>query len=153
MPDPLRNTGDVPTFDDYPAPAPGEQELSASDSRSPIGEDSREIYGAYRNLNTAAERIGSTVGNAVGAVRRRLQVVPKRIDEAKDRLSEAGGDMREDVRAAAIEWRETAEHRLSQVRDQARRYANEKPFQVLAGAAVLGFVIGAGLRIWRSRDE
>jgi len=152
MPDPLRNTGDVPTFDNYPAPAPGEQ-VSAAASGGPIGDDSREPYGAGSNLNAAAERIGSTVGNAVGAVRRRLRVVPRRMDEAKDRLSEAGGDMREDVRAAAIEWRETAERRLSQARDQARRYANEKPFQVLAGAAVLGFVIGAGLRIWRSRDE
>ena len=153
MPDPLRNTGDVPTFDNYPAPAPGEQELSTSASGGPIGDDSHKPYGAGSNLNATAERIGSTVGNAVGAVRRRLRVVPRRMDEAKDRLSEAGGDMREDVRAAAIEWRETAERRLSQARDQARRYANEKPFQVLAGAAVLGFVIGAGLRIWRSRDE
>jgi len=153
MPDPLRNTGDVPTFDNYPAPAPEEQEFSASKLGEPIGEDSRQPYGTDSNLNATAERIGSTVGNAVGAVRRRLQVVPGRIDEAKERLSEAGGDMREDVRAAAIEWKETAERRLSQARDQARRYANEKPFQVLAGAAVLGFVIGAGLRIWRSKDE
>ena len=153
MPDPLRNTVDVPTFDNYPAAAPEEQDLSASALGGPVVEDSRQGYGANSNLNATAERIGSTVGNAVGAVRRRLQVVPGRIDEAKERLSEAGGDMREDVRAAAIEWREAAERRLSQARDQARRYANEKPFQVLAGAAVLGFVIGAGLRIWRSGDE
>ena len=153
MPDPLRNTGDIPTFDNYPAPAPQEQQVSPLATDGPIGEDSRQAYGADSNLDATAERIGSTVGNAVGAVRRRLQVVPKRIDEAKERLSEAGGDMREDVRAAAMEWRETAERRLSQVRDTARRYADEKPFQVLAGAAVLGFVIGAGLRIWRARDE
>src|SRR5438034_6420515 len=107
MPDPLRNTGDVPTFDNYPAPAPEEQDLSASALGGPIVEQSRKSYGADSNLNATAERIGNTVGNAVGAVRRRLQVVPGRIDEAKERLSEAGGDMREDVRAAAIEWRET----------------------------------------------
>lgn len=146
MPEPLRSTGDIPRYDTYPAPTPGEP-LSSLPPDEPIPELER-----GSNLNAAAERIGSAVGGAVGAVRRRLQVVPRRIDEAKERLSETGGDVRADVRAAAAEWKETAHRRLTDARFQVRRYANEKPIQVIGAAALLGFGIGIGLRIWRWRN-
>jgi len=143
MPEPLRKTGDIPRYDTYPAPSPAEPE-----------EQLRPGYAAEleagNNLNTRAERIGNAVGSAVGAVRQRLQVVPRRIDQAKERLSETGEDVRADVRAAATELKENAQRRLSDARSHARRFATEKPIHVIGTAALLGFGIGAGLRFWRS---
>jgi len=146
MAEPLRTTGDVPRYDTYPAPAAAEPEPLL-----PAGHVAGELESGS-NLNAKAERIGNAVGSAVGAVRRRLQVVPRRIDQAKERLTETGGDVREDVRAAAAELRDTAQARLSNARFQVRRYANENPMHVIGGAALLGFAIGVGLRIWRWRN-
>lgn len=146
MPEPVRTTGDIPRYDTYPAPSPAEPEAALLPGHPPAELESGS------SLNVRAERIGNALGNAVGAVRRRLQVVPRRIDEAKERLTETGGDVRDDVRAAAAEWKETAQRRLSDARFQVRRYANEKPIHVIGAAAILGFAIGIGLRIWRSRN-
>lgn len=146
MAEPLRTTGDVPRYDTYPAPAPAEPEAML-----PLNPVAGELEGGS-NLNTKAERIGNAVGSAVGAVRRRLQVVPRRIDQAKERLTETSGDIRDDVRAAAAELRETAQARLANARFQLRRYAHEKPLHVIGGAAILGFAIGVGLHLWRSRN-
>lgn len=146
MPEPLRSTGDTPRYDTYPSPAPGEPEAMLPSSHV-AGE-----LESGSNLNARAERIGNALGSAVGAVRRRLQVVPRRIDEAKERLTETGGDVRDDVRAAATEWKETAQRRLADARYQVRRYTNEKPIHVIGAAAMLGFAIGVGLRIWRWRN-
>ena len=153
MPDPLRSTGDIPTYDSYPAPTVGEPGVGGSAAGVRISNVSRVGSETGGNLSATAERVGNAIGNAVGSMRRRLQLVPRRIDEAKERLTEAGGDMREDMRAAAAEWKETAQRRVSEARIQVRRYANEKPFHIVAGAAVLGMAIGVGLRIWRWRNE
>jgi ElaB/YqjD/DUF883 family membrane-anchored ribosome-binding protein len=146
MAEPLRTTGDVPRYDTYPAPAPAEPEAML-----PASHVAGELESA-NSLNARAERIGNAVGSAVGAVRRRLQVVPRRIDQAKERLSETGGDVRDDVRAAAAELRDTAQASLNNARFQVRRYANEKPMHVIGAAAIVGFAIGVGLRIWRWRN-
>jgi ElaB/YqjD/DUF883 family membrane-anchored ribosome-binding protein len=153
MPDPLRKTGDIPTYDSYPAPSVQEPGVGKALYDQPLEDIGRPESQTARKLNATAERVGNAIGNAVGAVRRRLEVVPRRIDEAKERLSEAGGDMREDVRAAAAEWKQTAQRRLTDARIQARSYAYEKPFHVVGAAAALGLAVGVGLRIWRSRNE
>ena len=148
MQEPLRSTGEVPTYDTYPAPAQDEPPLA----RSPLDQ-----AGPYprpgSNLNRTALRIGNAVGNAVGTVRRRLQLVPRRMDQAKERLTETGGDLRDDIRAAATDMRDTAQHRIYEARLKARQFANEKPLHVVGAAAVAGFAIGVGLRIWRWRRE
>jgi ElaB/YqjD/DUF883 family membrane-anchored ribosome-binding protein len=148
MPETLRRTGEIPTFDNYLEPAQEEPILgrSALPQAAPYAQPES-------TLNSTAERIGSAVGSAVGTVRRRLQVVPRRMDEAKGRLRETGGDVRDDIRAAAKDLKETAQHRLFEARVRARRYANEKPFQVVGAAAIAGFAIGVGLRIWRWKRE
>jgi ElaB/YqjD/DUF883 family membrane-anchored ribosome-binding protein len=148
MQEPLRRTGDIPPYDDYPAPSQEEPIPGRSALRQATPYAQPES-----TLNSTAERIGNAVGSAVGTVRRRLQVVPRRMDEAKERLSETGGDVRDDLRAAAKDLKETAQHRLFEARVRARRYANEKPFHVVGAAAIAGFAIGVGLRIWRWKRE
>lgn len=148
MPEPLKSTGDIPTYDSYPAPSLDEPSLGSPRMAEPAAR-----LGTRNNLNAAAERFGSTVGGAVGAVRRRLQVMPRRVDEAKERFTETGAEVRDDVRAAAVEWKESAQRRLYEARVKARRYVNEQPFQVLGAAVFAGFALGVGLRLWRWRHE
>ncbi|MCI0352717.1 MAG: hypothetical protein L0Z53_25125 [Acidobacteriales bacterium] len=147
MQEPLKKTGDIPTNDSYPAPSPAEQDLGASVPAS-AASGRRE-----RNLKASAEQIGSVVGSAVGAVRRQLQVIPRRLDEAKERLTESGGDLRDDMRAAANEWKESARQKIYETRLKTRHYVNENPLQVVGAAALAGFALGVGLRIWRWRRE
>jgi ElaB/YqjD/DUF883 family membrane-anchored ribosome-binding protein len=75
------------------------------------------------------------------------------MDEAKERLSETGGDLRDDMRAAASDLKETAQQRMFEARLRARRYINENPLQVVGGAAVAGLALGMALRIWRWSRE
>ena len=149
MAEPLKSSGDIPTYDTYPAPAPDEQLIG----RSTL--DQAAAYARPENgrLNATAERIGSAVGSAVGTMRRGLHVVPRRVDEARERLGEAGGDLRDDIRAAAGELKENAQHRLFEARLRARRYANEKPLHVVGAAAFAGLALGAALRIWRRNRD
>jgi ElaB/YqjD/DUF883 family membrane-anchored ribosome-binding protein len=148
MSEPLRRSGDIPTYDSYPAPAPDEPAITKSALRqaAPYAQPKS-------SLNATAQRIGSAVGSAVSTMRRGLHVVPRRMDEAKERLSETGGDLRDDMRAAASDLKETAQQRMFEARLRARRYINENPLQVVGGAAVAGLALGMALRIWRWSRE
>jgi ElaB/YqjD/DUF883 family membrane-anchored ribosome-binding protein len=148
MQEPLRRTGDIPEFDSYPAPVPGEEPVIG---RFPLDHELPPARSG--RLNATAERIGSAVGSAVGTMRRGLHVMPRRVGEARERLSETGGDLREDALAAAIDLKETAQQRIFEARLRTRRYMNENPFQVVAAAAGAGFAIGVALRIWRWKRE
>ena len=143
MQEPLRKTGDIPEFDSYPAPALEEPVIGSTrlDHELPSARSER--------LNATAERIGSMVGSAVGTMRRGLHVMPRRMDEAKERLSETGEDLRQDIRAAATDVRDTARQRIFEARLKTRHYVNENPFQVVGAAALAGFAVGVALRIWR----
>lgn len=147
MQEPLRKTGDIPTYDSYPAPAPGEENLDAPIPA--VAEPERR----ERSLRASAEQLGSVVGSAVGTVRRRLQLLPRRLDETKERLTETGSDLRDDVRAAAYEWKESTRQTIFEARLKTRRYLNENPLQVVGAAALAGFALGVGLRIWRWRRD
>jgi ElaB/YqjD/DUF883 family membrane-anchored ribosome-binding protein len=147
MQEPLRRTGDIPEFDSYPAPAAGEPVIG----RTPL---ERELPPARSaRMNATAARIGNAVGSAVGTMRRGLHVMPRRVDEAKERLSETGEDLRHDIRAAATDLKDTARQRIFEARLRARRFVDEKPIHVVGAAALAGFALGVGLRIWRWSRE
>lgn len=104
-------------------------------------------------LSATAERIGSAVGSAVGTMRRGLHVMPRRMDAAKERLTETKEDLRQDISAAASDFRDTARQRIFEARVKTRHYVNEKPFHVVGGAALTGFALGVALRIWRWKRD
>ena len=157
MPDPLHNSGDIPRFDPYPV------EKIASEGGVaefvPIGLSPARELPAYTvenrvnpALNQAAEKIGTFLGTAVRIVKsmpQQLQGVPRNIAYLSECLREKSGELREDASEAAHELRQNAEARL----EQARQYAYEKPFHVIAGIAGLAFCAGVALRIWRSSLE
>jgi len=164
MQDPLHSSGDVPRFDTYPAPAPEEVASQRSIGVSmPIGlNPARELpanitsQGLNPALNQTAEKIGTLLGTAVRIVKsmpQRLQTVPRNVSSMRERLREKSGELREDASEAAQELRHNAQVRMQQAREQARQFAYEKPFHVIAGIAGLAFCAGIALRIWRSSLE
>jgi ElaB/YqjD/DUF883 family membrane-anchored ribosome-binding protein len=166
MPDPLHSSGDIPRFDSYPAPAPEEFASESGVGASlPIGlSPARELPASTMAshervnpaLNQTAEKIGALLGTAVRIVKsmpRQLQAVPQNVSSMGERLREKSGELREDASEAARELRQNAEARLQLAREQARQYAYEKPFHVIAGIAGLAFCVGVALRIWRSSLE
>jgi ElaB/YqjD/DUF883 family membrane-anchored ribosome-binding protein len=124
-----------------------------------------------RRLNEAAAKIGQAAGKTTATVRelpRRTDVSPatkstvgSKVEEIKGRVSEAA----EQAQQAVSDTYDRAKAQASRSYNQARRQAadtvqstrfrvrhimHEYPFHVIAAAAVIGFVAGVALRIWRS---
>src|SRR5512146_2173310 len=140
-------------------PVPGTQVPEPASSMMPPRLDpDRELPPAdvQRNarLHETAETIGAAVGSAVESVRelpRRLQrELPRRMQDMKQRFTVIRGRTSQDASAAAAEWKQTAQHKVSQARHRAEYLAHEYPIHVIVGAAVTAFVIGFALRVWRS---
>lgn len=105
-------------------------------------------------VDTAAQAVGSAVGQAVQTVRDlpdrlRLQ---QRVKEMKQRFTLIRGRAQEDARDKAQELKDKAGETWADTRTRAARLAHQYPFGVLAAAAGLGVVLGVALRIWRDRD-
>jgi ElaB/YqjD/DUF883 family membrane-anchored ribosome-binding protein len=167
MAEPLRRTPDTPNFDTYPAPTPSAERIL------PAGNPGDE------RLNEAAEQIGATVGKAVRVVRQvpeqigtlkdRFTVIRGRGQDAatekarelKDiagekarELRDAAGEKARELRDAAgqraLELRRAAGEQLYRARRRVDYVASEYPLQVILGAAGVAFLLGVGLRVWRS---
>jgi hypothetical protein len=111
--------------------------------RQPVGLLPAESTSGSR-LNHTAERVGSAVGNAIGAVRHLPEQLRQRFRVIRGGAAE---------RAPAVRGRRaegtvaTAQRRLARAREIPREY----PIQVILGAMGAAFVLAATLRIWRSR--
>lgn len=134
-----------------PPPGPGPVPVTTAPEQAPIHAE-RELPPAPVErgagpLNEAAERVGILVGVAV----ERARELPRRLSELKQRFIIIRGRKTEDVSVAAAQYRRDAERKLRQARNRAEFLANEYPVQVIAGIAAAAFVLGFGLRIWRSK--
>ena len=116
-------------------------------------------------MQEMAERIGGALGTAVrhargvpGRVRGGLELVRGRVAErasqATSQVSEASSQYKEQLKDRASEkfadWNDAARRGASQARQQAERIRAEYPLQVMIGLAAAFFVIGFGIRLWRS---
>jgi ElaB/YqjD/DUF883 family membrane-anchored ribosome-binding protein len=101
-------------------------------------------------LNSAAENIGSAVGNAVENARTRLQEMKERFTVIRGRaqreLSTKAGDV-------ADELKQQAQRTVSDARTRAEHLARRNPLGSIAAAAALGFVMGIVLRLWRDHAD
>src|ERR1051326_332059 len=148
MPKPLRSSADVPEFDTYPA---GVARI----------EPERELPPAMNpRLERNASKVGSAVGGAVATVRelpKRFQELPDRMNELGKQVKQRASELRDDARQSMEEIGGKVRQKFGQAREraaampgQAREISRQKPFHVIAGAAIVAFCIGVGLRIWRS---
>jgi ElaB/YqjD/DUF883 family membrane-anchored ribosome-binding protein len=101
-------------------------------------------------LNSAAENIGSAVGNAVENARTRLQ-------EMKQRFTVIRGRAKEDISTKATEvaedLKDQAQRTAVEARTRAERLARQDPFRFIMMAAAVGVVLGIMLRIWRDHAD
>lgn len=155
MAKPLHHSSDVASFDTYPSgPELGgdpNRLLPEETESSPM-----EHYGA---------QLGSAAGQAVVALRRAQQkvlditaekkatvtnIASARIQEIRDEAANRGEEWSIALRERASEWRRQARNAIYRARLRAREVKKQDPVHVVVGAGILGVVIGAGLRIWRS---
>lgn len=165
MAKPLHRSSDVASFDTYPAD-PVEPGLAQDPDRLlPEEGDSSALdeYGA---------QLGSAAGQAVLAFRRaqqrvkdltrekkasvteiattRMQQVREEATRLREESGKRGEEWRRVLRERAGEWRRQTKNGIYRARLRAREIQNDRPLQVVAGAAAAGVVIGAVLRIWRA---
>jgi ElaB/YqjD/DUF883 family membrane-anchored ribosome-binding protein len=125
-----------------------------------------------RTLNEAAAKIGRAAGKTTATVRelpRRTDnvssttktAVSSKVEDIKDRVSQAADQAQQSVSEAYDRARTQANRSYNQARRQAadtvqsarfriRHIMHEYPFHVIATAALMAFVAGVALRIWRS---
>ena len=161
----LHRSSDVASFDTYPAD-PAEPGLAQDPDRllpEEAESSSLEQYGS---------QLGSAAGQAVLAFRRAQQrvkdlarekkasvteIASARVDQVRDQTAtlrqetaRRGEEWRRALSERAGEWRRQARNGIYRARLRAREIQNDRPLQVVAGAALAGLVIGAVLRIWRA---
>jgi ElaB/YqjD/DUF883 family membrane-anchored ribosome-binding protein len=161
MPIPRRSSGDIPRYGSYPSPSP--EELAGIPPGSQLPEHasiSRVRRMSDTEMNATAERIGNAIGSAVDTVRnlpRRMQRVPQRIQAIRDRITgevkHKSGEFAEDARESFEQFKSNAQMRVRQARERSARFANERPFAVIASVAAIAFIAGVSLRLWRSYSD
>ncbi len=126
-----------------------------------------------------AEQIGAMLGRAVGGVRgfpdrvrKGIHVIKGQAREQAGSATDAASDLaqsvterissfRQGAAQTAAQWKEKASERSGQLnqvagqriadaRSRAMRATRENPIQIIIGLAAASFVIGVGLRLWRS---
>lgn len=101
-------------------------------------------------LNSAAENIGSAVGNAVESARTRLQEMKQRFTVIRGRTQR---DLSTKASEVAEDLKDQAQHTVIRARTRAELLARRNPFAFIAAATAIGFVFGIVLRIWRDHAE
>ncbi len=127
------------------------RDQSAAASYSEPGELPKAL--PQSKIHAAAERVGDTLGGAVGKVKE----LPARLQEMKDRFTVIRGRAQRDLSNRAEEiaddLKQQAQLTVTRARTRAERIRREKPVAVILGAAAFGLVLGIALRIWRDHAD
>ena len=160
MPTPRRSSGDIPRYSSYPSPSPEELAGIPPSSQLPEHASTGRRRMSDAELNATAERIGNAIGSAVDTVRnlpRRLRLVPQRIQSIRDQITgqvkDRSGEFAEDARETLEQFKSNAQMRVRQARERSARFANERPFTIIAAVAAIGLMAGVSLRLWRSYSD
>lgn len=176
MAESLHNSSDVPNFDTYPA-TPPERQIGQTSAETPVAQSSS----GRSSLEQHAAELGAAAGKVVMMVRRSKETVENLSQHAVyDRLSDLAESavaraeqlrqMAEErtkefahttqVKAAELgrqarekgeELTRRAKENYSRTRVRAKETAHDYPIQVAIAAGIVGFLLGIGLRIRRSK--
>jgi ElaB/YqjD/DUF883 family membrane-anchored ribosome-binding protein len=115
------------------------------------------VFDGQRELPPAATQeppLGRVVEWRKAAEKKLEQVKESASEVAEQAASRAGtmySEAEENIARAYGEGRDQAAKAIRRARRRARFYAETYPLQVIAAVAGAGFVVGALVRIWRSR--
>ncbi|MBV9087872.1 MAG: hypothetical protein JOY79_10340 [Acidobacteriaceae bacterium] len=157
------NTHDIAATAGVPETATEPERLLPQRTQASTHQDAR--------WNNAAGEFGRRAGRAVAVVRefpQRARELPRRIEDARwqmrDRLrvirQQSPGESRnriDELRESAASrigtLRNRAQERLQLLRNRADRIQREHPIELIVGAFGAAFLLGVGLRIWRSNSD
>jgi hypothetical protein len=128
------SSSDIPDFSTYPSTPPQIPREMA-------------IGAKYSRTDSELEERARKIGWALGQLVNKLDDVRK---QAQDRINYK---QQEDAQDRIDIARQKAQQKFSDARTKAaelrRRAINDYPVQVILAAGVVGFLAGAGLRLWR----
>lgn len=124
---------------DYEEQEPGIVDR-ARDAAQAAGERLQVVAGrARRQAGEIAGRAADLAGDA-----------GERLGDLKDRATEQASHLRDEWNERMPVWRARARHSVEDARLRANQTTQRYPLQTIAAAAALGFIVGIGLRVWRS---
>ncbi|HEU5403211.1 MAG TPA: hypothetical protein VFU86_17780 [Terriglobales bacterium] len=117
-----------------------------------------------RKLVNAAETVGSTLGNAVGTIREKVQsgleVVKMRsaeqgasVEDLAGKMRDRAGEIQEQTKERIQEWSSTAQQRIQSLRVRTRRFSQERPAELILAIGGIAMIAGVILRLWRSSRD
>lgn len=169
MPDQAHNTSDIPDFDSYPASPPVERidrVLEPRHGHSALEQRAAELGAAAgkvvymvkraragaRNLpdHPALDRLGGLAEEAKARAEHLRVVAAERARQLVQTAREKSSEFAEHARAGGRKLRLQAKSNYHYTRRRAGEVAHDYPVHVAVAAGAAGFLLGAGLRIWRS---
>jgi hypothetical protein len=114
-----------------------------------------ELPPARNRFSYTAESLGNSVGGAVRRMRRlpaRLKIVGGR--STRKPIVDSPGtvdELKEAAQEHLDDWRDSSRRAVYQLRRRAYEIRNEYPLHTVLAFGAAGFLIGATLRVWRSR--
>lgn len=174
----LHRSAEAPDFETN-AGMPLQAEVEGHDGNTALEEKARQFGSALGRavvtLREAREMVKDIAGETREVAALRANNLKNNARETGARITGMAGDVAGTVRdktrqwgeaasAAAEEWRQAAAERVQDIRSQARtgyyrarlranQVVREYPLHVVLTAGVVGFLLGVGIRIWRSNRE
>jgi hypothetical protein len=147
----MDESGSRPAGDFAPTPPPG---------ASPVF-----VEVTDREWERRAVQLGTAAGKVVALVRRvrrQWQESGGQDPDAVGKAGKAADALHREAAARTEQWRQAAMKRSAELRrqakagyersrDRAQQVGRDYPMQVVLVAGIAGFVLGTGLRVWRSK--
>jgi ElaB/YqjD/DUF883 family membrane-anchored ribosome-binding protein len=116
-----------------------------------LSEQTREISaGRMATWKSQAEQTRARIGDMAGDMARNLKDKGRRWSEA---AATAATELRHATAAKASDVRSQARIKYYRARLRGNHAVREYPMQLVLVAGVVGFLVGVGLRVWRSKHE
>lgn len=172
MPESLRRSSDVPDFDTYPAEPPRQEKHIRRDGESALEQRARQVGTALGKAVATVRRTQEALKDVVAET---TEVAASEVDALKNKAHQTSArvsGLTDTVKAKAEDWTAAAVSRAEELRlaaeektsalgsrikaeyyrtrIRANQLVRDHPLHVVLAAGALGFLLGAGMRIWRT---
>jgi hypothetical protein len=134
--------------------------LTPTSSEPPILPGTPPAFGELPPARNRFSYTAGSLGNSVGGAVRRMRRLPVQLRIVGGRSSrkpivESAPGTVDELKEAAQEhlddWRDSSRRAIYQFRRRAQEIRNEYPLHTVLAFGAVGFLVGATLRVWRSR--
>jgi ElaB/YqjD/DUF883 family membrane-anchored ribosome-binding protein len=154
-------TADVPDFTGYPSERPLPERVAGRDGGAALEEKARQVGAALgsavvtlREARHALQQAGSNAREVAGMrVNELAEAVKNKTREWGEAATSRAGELRQATVEKAQDIRSQVKTGYYRTRLGANRLVREYPLHLVLAAGAVGFLLGVGLRIWRSNSE